>query len=345
MANMKNLYLKYKKYFPAIAFFSGFLWDIITLGLKITTLDLFIILAYMLGAVLCMILIGRNVHFKFSEYTNLVLQFFLGGIFSALVVFYFKSSENLAGYTVVLLMVVVLVLNEFLDEHYNRLTVSWALFTFCSIMFFNFSLPHLLGSVLGLWFYISTGLGILLTYYLRKLCTANQGSLTPSLVLTVIVVILYLVNWIPPVPLVKKNMEFCHHLEKTKGEYIAQLEKRPWYQILSFRTRTFHRKPNEKIFCFSSIFAPSGISTKIYHQWLYYHPELQKWQSRDRIGFNIHSGRKQGYRGYTHKQNLEDGLWRVRFELENGSVLGRKKIRIRQVEEDVTIELREKRLE
>ena len=120
----KAFYSKFKRYLPAAAFFGGFLWDAVTLGLKIKPTDLFILLGYYIGAIICMLIVERNIRFKFSEYTNLLLQFFLGGLFSALVIFYFKSSESLSSYLLVFLLVILLVLNEFLDKYYNRLTVS-----------------------------------------------------------------------------------------------------------------------------------------------------------------------------------------------------------------------------
>jgi hypothetical protein len=329
----KAIYNKYRRYLPAAAFFGGFLWDAITLGLKIKPSDLFILLGYYLGAVLSMLIVGREIRFKFSEYTNLVLQFFLGGLFSALVIFYFKSSESLSSYILVLVLVLLLVLNEFLDKYYNRLTVSWAMFTFCGIMFFNFSLPHLVGSVHSFWFYLSTVSAILATVLIKKFCSSGSGGLTPSYVVFGLVLVLFWVNWIPPVPLVKKNMAFCHELKRAQ-QYTGMKEKQPWYMLLVPGPGTIHRRPDEKIFCFSSIFAPSGISTTIYHRWEFYHPALKKWTSRDRMGFQIRSGRESGYRGYTYKQNMEDGLWRVKFELRNGQVLGVKKLRLKNIEEE-----------
>ena len=43
---------------------------------------------------------GGGVTFRYSQYLNAVLQFFFGGIFSALFIFYFLSSSGLGGYLV-----------------------------------------------------------------------------------------------------------------------------------------------------------------------------------------------------------------------------------------------------
>ena len=39
-----------RRLLPAIAFFSGFLWDALTIGRKVETLDLLVLVAYLAGA-------------------------------------------------------------------------------------------------------------------------------------------------------------------------------------------------------------------------------------------------------------------------------------------------------
>src|SRR6185295_18337828 len=93
---------KYRHWFPAVFFFGGFVWDAITLGQSIKSSDLFILLAYLTGAAVILVLIGRGATFRYSQYLNAVLQFFFGNIFSALFIFYFLSSSDLPGYLFVL---------------------------------------------------------------------------------------------------------------------------------------------------------------------------------------------------------------------------------------------------
>ena len=48
-------------------------------------------------------------------------------------------------------------------------------------------------------------------------------------------------------------------------------------------------------------------------------------QEVDRIALDIHGGRKEGYRAWTHKQNFPPnpvGKWQVRVLTEDGQVIG-----------------------
>ena len=136
-----------RHYSPAIAFVGGFLWDAITLGNQIKPSDLFILLGYLIGAGTLVVAIGRGLEFRGSRYMNWLLQFFFGGIFSALFIFYFLSSSDLPGYLFVIGLAGLLIGNEFLESAYSELTLSWAFFTLSAIMFFNFALAHLFRSI------------------------------------------------------------------------------------------------------------------------------------------------------------------------------------------------------
>ena len=71
------------------------------------------------------------------------VQFFFGGLFSALVVCYFKSSGSLASFLLVILLAILLVGNEFLQKKYESFGVSLAFFCLLGTMFMNFAIPHL----------------------------------------------------------------------------------------------------------------------------------------------------------------------------------------------------------
>ncbi|MBK7416340.1 MAG: hypothetical protein IPJ38_15820, partial [Dechloromonas sp.] len=62
----------------------------------------------------------------------------------------------------------LLVANEFAGDRYGRrFTLTWALLSLNAILLFNFALPHALGSLNPLWFYVSTATGVLLAHGLR----------------------------------------------------------------------------------------------------------------------------------------------------------------------------------
>ncbi|CAD5203030.1 DUF5924 family protein [Pseudomonas sp. FEN] len=73
------------------------------------------------------------------------------------------------------------------------------------------------------------------------------------------------------------------------------------------------------LYAYTAINAPRGLDERIYHVWQFNGQEV------DRIALDIHGGRKEGYRAWSHKQNFPTdptGNWQVRVLTENGQMLG-----------------------
>ena len=87
-------------------------------------------------------------------------------------------------------------------------------------------------------------------------------------------------------------------------------------------------KPNERVYVFSSIFAPTDIKKLIFHRWKWYNDETGKWEIVEDIGYDITGGRDGGYRGYTYKNNVKPGLWKVEVITEEELVIGVIKFKI-----------------
>lgn len=312
---------KARRYFPAVAFVGGFLWDAITLGRAIKPSDLFILLGYLAGAAAILTAIGRGLQFRYSHYLNMVLQFCFGGIFSALFIFYFLSSSDLPGYLFVIGLAALLIGNEFLESAYSELTLSWAFFTLSAIMFFNFALAHLFRSVSTFWFYLGTLLALLLVLALRRLSRHDSASTKPSIGLAALVLVLHVFNVIPPVPLVKKEMLVAHALRKTNGSYVGTIES-PGWRFWRSSAKTFHRAAGERVYCFTSVFAPDGIETTIRHRWQRYDTNRDAWIDTGTVPIRIAGGRRGGYRALSYKSNATPGLWRVTAEAESGAAIG-----------------------
>ena len=64
------------------------------------------------------------------------------------------------------------------------------------------------------------------------------------------------------------------------------------------------------------------------HHWQFFDAKNDRWVSRSRIEFPITGGADGGYRGYSLKNNIEPGKWRVRVETVRGQVLGEERFRI-----------------
>lgn len=335
MSRLRDTFDRFvRPYAPAVAFLGGFAWDALTLGHEIKPLDLFILLAYYAGAATILVLLGHEVKFRFSEYLNFALQFFLGGIFSALVIFYFLSSSDAPGFAIVGALVALLVANELLESSYGRLTLSWAMFGLAGIMFFNFALPHLFRSISALWFFIGVAAGLGAVFVLRLISRRAVASVVPSVVVAAVVALLFIGNLIPPVPLVKKEMAICRELRKERNSYVATIERPRRWQMWKALGSEIRYRPGARTYAFTSIFIPRGIETTVRHRWMRYDEDASEWKTVQVVPFQIRGGRRDGYRGYTFKTNATPGKWRVAAESERGARIGVITFRVVERERD-----------
>jgi hypothetical protein len=316
---------------PAIAFFAGFLWDALTLGRSVSALDLWILAAYLAATAAILWYLGhrqRPAEAPLAEHTMpapwwresgpyFLLQFLFGGLFSALFIFYFKSSSHLLAFLWALALGVLLVTNEFLEDSYKRFTLTWALFGLCAMLLLNFVVPHIVGGISATWFVLSTLGGAALAHWLRLKTPGQPGRIGPVWAIAAGLLLAYLLDVIPPVPLVKRDIAVGHALTQTDGAYLLRQEKTPWWLFWRATSDELHTQAGERLYCVSAVFAPSGLETRLYHRWQWYDPR-RGWQTASRIGFALAGGRSGGYRGYTWKQNLAPGEWRVAVETENG---------------------------
>lgn len=328
-----STYKRFEPFFPAIFFFGGFIWDALTIGRTVQALDLWTLAAYQLVAAGILWFLGRR---EFAAAQSPVvepadkpqpwwresgpyflLQFCFGGLLSALFIFYFKSSGHFMAFVWAAALGGLLVGNEFLEHHYHRFTLSWAMFGFCAMLLLNFVVPHVVGSISGVWFFVSTLAGAGLTYLLHRKTPGQPGQVKPVWFIAGGLLLVYVLDIIPPVPLVSRDIDVGHSLARADGAYLLRQEKAPWWKFWRHTEAEVHLAPGEKLYCVSAVFAPTGLSTRLYHRWRY-HDAKRGWVDMSRIGFDLSGGRQGGYRGFSWKQNLAPGEWEVSVETENG---------------------------
>jgi hypothetical protein len=331
--------LKLADFFPAIFFFGGFAWDAFTIGNSVAAQDLFIFGAYLSVAGLILYVIGRPAYiladssclpnwlgkiythlnlskFHWPHFPYFLLQFIFGNLLSSLFILYFKSASHWLAWVMSLLLGAMLVANEYLESEYKRFTLSWALFGFCAMLLFNFALPFLLGSIHPIWFYLSTLMGLGAAHWLYKNTPNHFGSITPVWLIAAGLMLAYAVDMIPPVPLVKRDIAVAYSLTKVDGNYQLTQQPSDWWVFWRKTSNELEVAPGQRVYCISSVFAPSGLNAKLYHRWQFY-DKKQGWKTQSLVGFTLSGGRYDGFRGYTYKQNLQAGDWRVAIETEN----------------------------
>lgn len=115
-------------------------------------------------------------------------------------------------------------------------------------------------------------------------------------------------TWVPPATLwlteVAVTSEFDNQ-NRAPGESIKELS------VAQLRS--------QGLFAYTAINAPRGLNERIYHVWRRDGGEVE------RIALDIHGGRKEGYRAWTHKKNFPAdavGRWQVQVLTEAGQMIG-----------------------
>jgi hypothetical protein len=114
--------------------------------------------------------------------------------------------------------------------------------------------------------------------------------------------------WVPPATLWLTEVAVTEQFDDQKrapGESVKHLS------VAQLRS--------QGLFAYTAISAPRGLNERIYHVWRRDGGEVE------RIALNIHGGRKEGYRAWTHKQNFPAdavGNWQVQVLTEAGQMIG-----------------------
>ena len=135
--------------------------------------------------------------------------------------------------------------------------------------------------------------------------------------------VLYFLNLIPPLPLSLKEAGVYHAVTKVGTEYRLSAEQQSWFAELFSYNTVFHTTAGQNAYVYSAVFAPSGLSTVIYHEWQQYDVASNSWLTVTTQSFPINGGRDGGYRGYSVKSNLAPGKWRVNVKTQYGQLVGR----------------------
>ncbi len=347
-------YKKHERHINTIAFASGYVIDNITMVRVDVWYDHVLLVAHLSIAAIAIILLSgyERIRDKSLSITNtaakvvvwlpVIIQFGLGSIFSGSLVFYSRSASLSSSWPFVLLLAIFLVGNERIYNRYTRLTFQIAGLFVASFLYFSFTIPILMRSV-GILPFLLAGLTSLLLVFLvsQGIRRFSPEQFTHSarkifwsvLAFYVFFNALYLTNLIPPLPLSLKELNVYHSIVKTpEGDYDATIEPVAWFDVEDRLWPLFHAVPGESIFVYSSIFAPARIDADIVHEWFYFDEAKGKWVSVGVVRFPISGGRDGGYRGYSQKNNVSPGRWRVEVKTVGGQKIGRVSFTVRAVE-------------
>ncbi|MBD3223366.1 MAG: DUF2914 domain-containing protein [Caldithrix sp.] len=337
---VKLVYSRHHKWVPVVSFVAGFTWDTLTL----TRIDLFIdnlILFVYLAMLALTITIQNLLQYekinvprikKYEHWLPIIIQFFIGGLFSSYVVFYFQSASLSKDWLFLGLLLIVFVGNEFIESKLTSLKFQFVLFFLAAFSFFIFFIPIVLKHM-NSWVFTLSGLVTMafaggLLYLIYKLADAKDNRHFQKLagilaILFIVVNLLYHLNWIPPVPLSVKDSGIYNHVQRVGQQYVLKYQKGAWYQLFKDSTEEYQYSAGDSVFCFAAVFAPTHLDKGIVHHWQYYNTKTDQWQTTDRLDYVVQGGRDGGYRGYTYKTNIMPGRWRVDIQTDHQKLLSR----------------------
>jgi len=322
-----------------MSFFAGFVWDNLTINRIDAWSDNAILLLYilLLTGLIILTQIDRQTLFehrlwaKYRPWLPSAIQFLFGGLLSTYLVFYFQSASSGKTLIFVILLMALLVANEFLAGRLTNLYLLLSLHFFVSFSFFIFFIP-VLTNMMNLFTYVLGGIaGLALTgavvFILDRYKSFESDRIRLKhlgVILSIYLLfnLLYVLNIIPPVPLSLKDIGIYHHAERLEDQYKLRYMKPPWYAFYRESDKTFFYNDGDSVFCYAAVFAPTDLTKTILHQWAVYNPAQDEWVITDRTAYRLTGGRDGGYRGYTFKKNVQPGSWQVRVLTEDNLILG-----------------------
>jgi hypothetical protein len=258
-----------------------------------------------------------------------ILSFFLGTLLNVYTVFFFKSSSLLVSFSFMLVMVGLLVLNEF--GPFKRLGVAFrfALLSLCGLSFCATVVPMVFGRVGTLVFLVSMAAAcvpmLALAAWVRRWAperylAARQQMLVPFGLMLIVFLGAYLLRVIPPVPLSIPFIGVYHGVERTQETYRLSHE-RPGWAFWRNGDQTFRAQPGDRLYVFFRVFSPASFADEVSLHW--FHREARGWALQDTIPIKIVGGRAEGFRGYGVKSKYPAGEWKVQVETTDGREIGR----------------------
>lgn len=331
---------RHQKYAPLLFFIGGFIFDSLTLRRIDRLYDLVVLCLHMtsLTVVIYLFNLAENDRWentflnRLKLYFPLAIQFSFGALSSAFVIYFSRSVSLSKTIFFFVILVALLIANEFLRKRISNKYLQFSIYFFVSFTFFTFIIPVFI-KMMNTSVFIFSGLVslvltllLLMTIYYRSPSTRAEVKLKKilSFIFGIYVMIntFYFFNLIPPVPLSLENGMAAHKVEKIDQKYIVTYETDDWYVFWRDHRLKFISSPGEKVYVFTSIFAPTQIEKKVFHRWKWFNKKTDNWEVIEDIGYNITGGRGEGFRGYTFKKNVKEGLWKVEVITEEELILG-----------------------
>ncbi len=344
VTNIKNFYEGYEGRIGAATIFIGFIFDNLTLRDASITAQTIVFVTYLILSMLAIIILnylesregGKASYPRFHFWAFILLQFAIGSLFSMFFVFYSRGFSISYTWPLLLLLFANMVGSELYKKKYSRLSVQISLLFISIFSFSIYFLPVAVHRISG-WIFIGSGILSFILLYLflrllsliapRRVSEDKKGIVIGVGIVYLLINVFYLLNVIPPVPLVMKDGGVYHNISWQADHYLVVGEKRGLKDYFTLYPK-FHYVSGEPVYIVAAIYAPAALNTTIVHDWQFYDEASSEWRSVTEVPVAIVGGREAGYRSYSMKENIVPGLWRVDITTAGGKIIGRIKFEI-----------------
>lgn len=343
---------KYTAHSTTILFVLGFVFDMIMLPnidhpiTRYTGLTHICIVAFLI--MFRELIISKNTASSFEQklysISSFGISFSSGAALSFIFVYSLRGAALLVSWPLLLLLGICIVANELVSTHTFRFTLDIGVLLVAILFYIIFNIPLLLHVENDTTFAISIGVsvGVSLLYLFLLQYTSESASYEAprtyalALGIPMFIGMLYFLNIIPAVPLSLKDAGVYHSIIHTdRSEFLA--EKEDDIRIFKkYRTSLYHIvDDSDGVYFFSNIDTPAKLTAPVSHEWEYYNATANKWILYTKISFDIQGGRDAGYRAFSYKENITEGLWRVTVKIGGNRIIGRKKFQVIKIKTKV----------
>jgi hypothetical protein len=336
-----------RHYSTVVMFVAGFLFDFFTLQRIDAWIDLGFQLAYLAALTGLLIWQHRETTGRWApggftsrwwKYNTDALHFLYGGLLSAYVVLYFRSSTLARPMVFLVLLVGVMVINEVPRIRRSGYNLRLGVYALCVLSFLAYFIPILVGRIDGWMFVLSLVSAAAVVWQVSRWLTmpgpdrraARLRLFAPAAGVLAAVAVLYVLRLIPPVPLSVQFHGIYHDVRRDAGGYTLTYEQPRARAMWRRDSRPFERRDGDRLHYFARVFAPSGFRHVVMIRWEVFDERIDAWTTTDRIPLNVVGGRNEGFRGSAVKANIGPGRWRVTAETEDGRAIATLSFRVEQ---------------
>ncbi|MEN9881126.1 MAG: hypothetical protein RLZZ308_309 [Candidatus Parcubacteria bacterium] len=330
-----------------LLFVFGFFTDMILLPDIANPITKYIGLAYVAGIGVLIALrefiVSRNtvsaLEQKMYSLCSFGIAYLSGSALSFVFVYALRSAALAVSWPLFVILLLSMFANEFFATHTYRFVLDMMVLFVALVMYVIFNAPVLFGeqsdAVFGISILIASFIAIVYTAFVRLISETSEHEAPRIFALAIgvpmFIGMLYFLNILPAVPLSLSAGHVYHNVARNEMKEYTVLEEMDTRYFASLRRQIHTISDSEQdAFFFSSIEAPAEITAPITHVWEYYDETLKKWTTLATISFTLSGGREDGYRAYSHKEHLLEGLWRVTVKVDAERIVGRKMFYIKK---------------